>query len=152
MYLSPKKLKLMLNFYPPYIGAGIRIKTFSDDWKLMIVNMKLRWYNRNAVGSHFGGSLYSMVDPHIMLMLMQLLGKNYIVWDKSAKIEYVSAVRGEVTAKIILEDSDIEEIKKQTADGVKYLPQFEILITDKNGELVAKVQKTLYIKKKNKIK
>ena len=111
--------------------------------------MKLGWYNRNALGSHFGGSQYSMVDPHLMLMFMQLLGKNYIVWDKSAKIEYVSAARSEVTAKISINDSDIEEIKQQTAAGAKFLPQFEILITDKNGELVARVQKTLYIKKKN---
>jgi len=148
MYFSPRKLKLMLNLYPPYIGAGIRIKSISDDWKTMLVAMKLRWYNRNAVGSHFGGSLYSMIDPHLMLMLMQLLGKEYIIWDQSAKIDYISAAKSEVYAKIVLQDGDIELIKRETSNGAKYLPVFEIMITDGEGELIAKVQKTLYIRKK----
>lgn len=148
MYLSPQRFKWMLNLYPPYIGAGIKVKQISSDWKQMIICMKLRWYNRNAVGSHFGGSLYSMIDPHLMLMLMQLLGRNYIIWDKSAEIEYISAARTQVTAKINLFDADIEKILKRTESGDKYLPSFEIAITDENNQLVARVKKTLYIKKK----
>ncbi len=148
MYLSPKKLKLLLNWYPPYIGAGIKVTNIDDNWKSMTIVMKMRWYNRNAVGSHFGGSLYSMVDPHIMLMLMQLLGKEYIVWDKSAEIEYVNAVRSAVSAKIILTDADVVEIKRLTKQGGKHYPVFDIHINDSNGGLVAKVRKVLYVRRK----
>ena len=85
MRITPKRLRTILNFYPPYIGAGIHVDNIADDWRQIDVSMRLRWYNRNAVRTHFGGSLYSMVDPHLMLMLMQLLGREYIVWDKSAE-------------------------------------------------------------------
>ena len=148
MYLSPRKLKWLLNFYPPYLGAGIKVDTIDPNWRSMQVRMKLRWYNRNAVGSHFGGSLYSMVDPHLMLMLMQLLGRDYIVWDKSAHIEYISAVKTEVTADIQITDAQLGEIKKATENGEKFLPKYQVLITDTSGELVARVEKELYIRKK----
>ncbi len=139
-----------MNIYPPYWATGIHLDYISQDWKELTVSMKLRWYNKNAVGSHFGGSLYSMIDPHLMLMVMQLLGKDYIVWDKSAQIEYVSAAKTKVTAKICLTDKDIELIKQQTSSGVKYLPSFDIMILDESSNLVAKVQKTLYVRRKQK--
>lgn len=100
MEFTPKVLKRILNLYPPYLGAGVKITYISEDWKELHVSMSLRWFNRNAVGTHFGGSLYSMVDPHLMLLLMQMLGKEYWVWDKSATIEFVKAIRKKVTSEI----------------------------------------------------
>ena len=73
MPISQQKLRRLLKIYPPYLGAGIRVDYISEDWRELQVSMKLRWYNRNAVGTHFGGSLYAMVDPHLMLMLLQIL-------------------------------------------------------------------------------
>ena len=43
--------------------------------------MKLSLRNQNYVGSHFGGGLFSMTDPFYMLMLMNVLGSEYLVWD-----------------------------------------------------------------------
>lgn len=83
-------LRWALNFYPPYLGAGVRVRHISADLRLVRVKMVLRWYNRNYVGTQFGGSLYSMVDPFFVLMLMENLGPDYIVWDKAANIEFVS--------------------------------------------------------------
>ncbi|MCX4198124.1 DUF4442 domain-containing protein [Methylobacterium organophilum] len=77
-------LRWAMNFYPPYIGAGVRVRHISADMRLVQVKMVLRWYNRNYVGTQFGGSLYSMVDPFFVLMLMENLGRDYIVWDKAA--------------------------------------------------------------------
>lgn len=148
MYLSPKKFKFLMNWYPPYIGAGVKIRYVADDWFHVQVAMRLRWFNRNAVGSHFGGSLYSMVDPQLMLMLMQLLGRDYIVWDQSASIEYVKPAKTTVVANIRLSPEDIASIKQNTESGEKYLPSFEIEVKDEAGELIAKVNKTLYIRKK----
>lgn len=148
MYLTPKKLKFLLNVYPPYLGAGVKIAELADDWRYTKVAMKLRWYNRNAVGTHFGGSLYSMVDPQIMLMLMNILGKDYFVWDKSASIEYVAPAKNTVFAEIRLTDQFISDIKENTQSGEKYLPNFDIDIKDERGKLIARVCKVLYIKKK----
>ena len=71
MNYSAGGLKRLLNIYGPYLGAGVRVTHVANDFREIRVSMKLRWYNRNVVGTHFGGSLYSMVDPHLMLMLMK---------------------------------------------------------------------------------
>jgi len=80
-------LKFM-GFYPPYLGAGVSVTRVSKDLTVLEVEMKLAQWNRNFVGTQFGGSLYSMCDPFFMLMLMMQLGDGYVVWDKSASIEF----------------------------------------------------------------
>lgn len=148
MKLSPKRFKTLLNIYPPYFGAGIKIEYISDDWRELTVSLKVRWYNRNYFGTHFGGSLYSMIDPHIALLLSQILGKGYVIWDKAADIDFIKATTERVSATIKIEEHFLEEIRRATADGNKYLPQMTIEIVDNNNTLIAKVDKTLYVRKK----
>ncbi|BAJ01921.1 DUF4442 domain-containing protein [Shewanella violacea] len=148
MKLSPKSMKRFLNLYPPYLGAGIKITYLSQDWRELHVAMSVRWYNRNAVNTHFGGSLYSMVDPHLMLLLMQLLGKDYFIWDRAADIEFLKATKKKVTCEISITDKDLEEIKQGTQGGDKYFPTFTLEIKDELGNVIAKVNKTLYVKRK----
>ena len=124
MKFTPKLLKRMLNLYPPYLGAGIKVTYISEDWKELHVSMSLRWFNRNAVGTHFGGSLYSMIDPHLMLLLMQLLGKEYLVWDKSADIEFVKASKKKVTSVLKVSNADLKVIRRSTSNGEKYFSNF----------------------------
>jgi hypothetical protein len=105
MQWTTRRLKFVLNLYGPYLGAGIRIRNISLDWRQLQVSMKLRWYNRNAVGTHFGGSLYSMVDPHLMLLLMKLIGKGYTIWDQAAEITFKEPGKGTVSAIITITDA-----------------------------------------------
>lgn len=114
----------------------------------MSVSMRVRWYNRNAVGTHFGGSIYSMIDPHLMLLLMQKLGKGYWIWDRSAEIDFLKATKKRITAHIQISDEQLQTILDKTATGEKHFPEFSILIHDSDGELIAKVKKVLYIKKR----
>ena len=148
MKFTPKLLKRMLNLYPPYLGAGIKVTYISEDWKELHVSMSLRWYNRNAVGTHFGGSLYSMIDPHLMLLLMQLLGKEYLVWDKSADIEFVKASKKKVTSVLKVSNADLKVIRRSTINGEKYFSNFIVEIWDEDDDLVAKVKKTIYVRRK----
>ena len=148
MPISQQKLRRLLKIYPPYLGAGIRVDYISEDWRELQVSMKLRWYNRNAVGTHFGGSLYAMVDPHLMLMLLQILGKDYLVWDQSASITYLKPGKGRVRAAIIISDEEIASIRAKTESGEKYLPEFCLEIVDDKDEKVAEVKKVIYIRKK----
>ncbi|MBD9413185.1 DUF4442 domain-containing protein [Pseudomonas sp. PDM16] len=141
-------LRLGLNLYPPYIGAGIRVQHISPDCREARVKMALRWYNRNFVGTQFGGSLYSMIDPFYMLLLMPLLGDDYIVWDKAASIDFVSPGKGPVFAEFRIDDALLAQIREQTAGGDKYLPQLQVDIRDGAGTLVASVHKTLYVRLK----
>ena len=146
--MTHNQLTRRLNFYPPYLGTGIVVKKISPDFKEAIVQMKMTWYNRNFVNTHFGGSLYSMTDPFFMLMLMQILGKEYIVWDKAAYIDFIKPGRGTVTAKFVIDQKQIEDILKKTADGQKYLPELTVDIKDQTNNKVARVIKTLYVRKK----
>ena len=142
-----------MNFlFAPYIGGGIKIEEYSDDWRYCRVTMKLRWYNRNAVNTHFGGNLFSMTDPHFMLMLMNILGREYMVWDKTATIDFIKPGKGKVTAEFVITEKMLEDIMSKTENGEKYLPEYELLVKDESGDVVCKLHKTLYIKKgKNKL-
>ena len=148
MITSPRFFRFILNVYPPYLGSGVWIDRISADWREVDVSMKLRWYNRNAMKTHFGGSLYSMVDPHLMLMLLQILGKGYIVWDKAASINFLKPGRGRVSAHLQITDAMLAEIHAGLARKKKVMPQYDIDIIDDTQEVVARVQKTLYVRRK----
>lgn len=141
-------LRLGLNLYPPYLGAGVRVRHISADFREVRVKMGLSLFNRNYVGTQFGGSLYSMTDPFFMLMLMENLGRDYIVWDKAANIEFVSPGKGPVYADFRIDQQLLDDIREQTAGGAKYLPRLHAEVRDGEGTLVARVQKTLYVRLK----
>jgi uncharacterized protein DUF4442 len=112
------------------------------------VEMKLRFWNRNYVGTHFGGSLYSMTDPFYMLMLIENLGRDYIVWDKSAAIRFKRPGRGKVLAAFRLSDEQIEGIRQALTTQEKVEPEFMVEVRDETGAVVAEVQKVLHVRKK----
>lgn len=138
----------LINLWPPYLGAGIRVTRISDDLRTFEVRMKLRWYNRNYVGTQFGGSLYSMCDPFFMLILMHGLGRGYEVWDKAAKIRFRRPGRSAVHATFHVPDHEIERIRRETDAHGKTEPTFTVDVTDEAGEIVAHVEKLLHVKKK----
>ena len=146
--MTAKKLKRRLRTYPPYLGAGVRVTELAEDFKTIRVEMPLRWYNRNYVGTHFGGSLYSMCDPFYMLMLINILGPEYIVWDKAATIRFKRPGKGVVKAVFQLSDEQIAQIKAAADAQGKVEPEFQVTVTDSEGGVVAEVDKLLYVRKK----
>lgn len=143
-----RHLRTLFNIWPPLLGAGIRITRLDRDWRAIDVEMKLTRWNRNYVGTHYGGSLYSMADPFYMLMLIESLGPDYIVWDKSATIRFRRPGRGKVTARFRLTDEQIEEIRQALDTQPKVEPLFTVEVKDESGEVVAEVEKLLHVKKK----
>ncbi len=141
-----------MSLWPPFLGAGIRVKTLSPDFRLIEVEMGLRFWNRNYVGTHFGGSLYSMTDPFFMLMLIENLGRDYIVWDKSSSIQYKRPGRGTVRARFELSEEQILTIKQAADDNPKTEHELQVEVTDEFGQVIAKVSKLLHIKKKPEIR
>jgi len=138
----------MINWYPPFIGAGIRVERTSDDFSEIEVHMKLRWWNRNVVGTQFGGSLYMMCDPFFMAILMSHLGRGYIVWDKAARIDFLKPGRGRVKVVFRIPPEEIARIREQADTQPKVEPEFEVDVVDDAGVVVARVHKTLYVRKK----
>jgi hypothetical protein len=145
-----KKLRRFIRLYPPYLGAGVRVTHVAEDFRRIEVEMPLRFYNRNYVGTHFGGSLYSMVDPFYMLMLINILGPDYIVWDKAAAIRFKKPGKGVMKATFELTEEKIAEIHAAAETQPKVEPQFQVLVKDEEGNVVAEVDKLLYVKKKEK--
>ena len=137
----------LLTWYPPFWGTGIRVR-MAADYSSAEVRMALRFYNRNYFGTHFGGSLYSMVDPIYVLMLANRLGRGYSVWDQSAVVEFLSPGKGTVTAHFEVGDDRLGEVQRATAGGEKYSPVWPVEVLDAAGEVVARVTKTLYIRQR----
>src|ERR1700751_5448319 len=145
---SPAHLRRLVNLWPPFLGMGIRVKHVAPDMKSIDVEMKLRWWNANYVGTQFGGSLFAMTDAFYMLMLMANLGRDYIVWDKAASIRYRKPGRGTVRAEFRLTDAQLEEIREKLKTLPKYEPTFKVEVKDEQGTVIAEVEKLLYIRKK----
>ena len=138
----------MLHAYPPYAGAGILVTHIAEDASEIRVEMPLTDRNVNLVGTHCGGSLYAMVDPHLMILLIQRLGPDYVVWDQEANIDFRKPGLGTVHATIRITDEEVEAIRSATADGDRHLPQWTLAILDEQDEVVATVLKTLYVRRK----
>jgi acyl-coenzyme A thioesterase PaaI-like protein len=128
--------------------SGIRVRKISPDWRDVTVELGLTWWNRNVVGTHFGGSLFAMTDPFFALMLRHNLGENYVVWDKTAEIDFISPGFGTVRANFHLPETRITDIRAATENGEKHLPAFRVEITDARGGPVANVRKTIYVRRK----
>ncbi len=144
----PFVMRFLFNMYPPYLGSGIKVEKISKDRRYLRVTLKLRFYNRNYVGTQFGGSIYSMTDPHYMFLIMNNLGSNYVVWDKAAKINFIKPGKTKITAEFTIDDSILNTIKENTAKGEKYIFDLPVEVRDLNGDVVAEVSKTLYVRKK----
>jgi acyl-coenzyme A thioesterase PaaI-like protein len=138
----------LLNLYPPYLGAGVRVR-IAPDFRTFEVRMKLRWWNRNYVGTHFGGSLYTMCDPFFMLILMEHLGRGYVVWDKAATIRFRRPGRGTVRATFHIPEERIAEIRAAADREGRIEPVFQVEVVDERGEVVAEVEKLLYVRRKD---
>lgn len=146
--LLKRTLFRLLGLYPPYLGAGIRLTHLADDLLTIEVAMKLTPLNRNYVGTHFGGSLYSMCDPFFMLMLIEALGSGFVVWDKAATIHFKKPGRGTVRARFALSPAEIECIRNDTIRLGRTAPVFKTVILDEEGDVVAELEKTLSVRVK----
>lgn len=147
--LSRKTKMKLINWWPPILGTGISLRKISDDFTRFEVQIKRRWYNRNLVNVHYGGSLYSMCDPWYMFILMACLGKDYIVWDKAATIRFVKPGKGTVTGIFEVKADEVKAIKEEIDQIGKKVYTFKTVLTNSEGEVVCEVEKDVYVRKKD---
>lgn len=143
---TPSRFKWTLSLYPPLWGTGIWVRHVSEDFREVIVTMASRFYNHNAFGAHFGGSLAAMTDPFLTLMLMKVLGPDYRAIDAETRIRFLEQARGRVSARFYLDDETLAAIRAATAGGDKYFAKFQVDITNEEGRVVVQVDKTIYIR------
>ena len=108
------------------------------------VEMRLRRWNKNVMGVHFGGSLFAMTDPFYMTMLGVNLGPEYVVWDKAASIRYKKPGKGRVRAEFRLSEERLQEIRATVERDGRYDARFVVEVKDDEGGVVAEVERVIY--------
>lgn len=136
-----------LNLYPAYRGTGARITYIAGDWREVRVRLPLSWRTRNYVGTIFGGSIFGAVDPFPMLMLIKVLGPDYMVWDKAASIRFRRPGRSALYATVELDEEETENIKAELARQPSTDRVYQLDLQDEDGTICASVQKTIYIQR-----
>jgi acyl-coenzyme A thioesterase PaaI-like protein len=148
-FIKPNSILKLMSWWPPFLAAGIKIKSVNANVDTIEVEMNLSFYNTNYVGSHFGGSLYAMCDPFFMFILLHHLGKDHIVWDKAAGIDFIRPGKGKVRATFHIPLQKIEDLKERALKEFKLEPIFDVEVLNSQDEVVAKIKKTLYIRRKD---
>jgi acyl-coenzyme A thioesterase PaaI-like protein len=146
--MKASRLRFGMNLWPPFLFAGIRVLEIAPDYRYARVRMRLRPWNRNFFGTHFGGSLFAMTDPFWVLLLFNQLGGDHVVWDQAGEIEFVEPGRGTVYAEFRLTDEHVEQVLSETGSGEKSLTWFDTDVVGQDGTVVAKVRKQVYARRK----
>ena len=150
--LKTKLQRWGFNFFPAYRGTGGRIEYISHDYREIHIRIPLNWRTRNYVGTSYGGSMYGAVDPIYMIMLIKVLGSDYIVWDKAASIRFKRPGKETLFAKFVVTDEEIEVIKNDLKDKKSIDRVYEIELKTKDERVHAVVEKTIYIARKENAK
>lgn len=139
-----------MNIWPPFAGSGIHIDHLGADFRTAKVTLKHSWWARNYVGTLFGGAIFAMTDPWWMVLVLRSLGKDYVVWDKAAEIEFVAPGRSKVRAEFEVTEEILDELRAAAAGGAKVLRWFETDVVADDGTVVARVRKQLYVRERRK--
>lgn len=137
------------NIFPAYRGTGGRVTYIAGDWREVRVQLPLNWRTRNYVGTTFGGSLYGAVDPFYMIMLIKILGPDYIVWDKAASIRFRRPGRSTLYARFVVAEEEIAAIKSALETAPSVDRNYNVELTDAEGAVHAAIEKIVYIARKN---
>jgi len=148
--LKTKLMRWGFNLFPAYWSTGAHITYVASDFREVRIRLPLSWQTRNYVGTIFGGSMYAAVDPVYMLMLIKNLGKDYIVWDKSACINFKKPGRTDLVARFLIDGNELDVIKRELEHERHIDRIYHVDLTDEQGTVHASVEKVLYIRKKEK--
>lgn len=139
-----RQMRWAFNFWPCIWCTGSRVEFIAGDFKELHVSIKLNIRTRNRVGTVYGGSIYSSVDPYFMLLFMQILGRDYVVWDKGASMKFVRPIVEKVKCRFLITDELIAEVKQKIAENGEYTFDLPLKYEDDNGTVYATFTKQVY--------
>jgi acyl-coenzyme A thioesterase PaaI-like protein len=112
------------------------------------VKLPLNRRTRNLLGTTFGGSMYAAIDPVYMVMFLQLLGTECIVWDKAATIDFRKPGRSTLHAHFQVTDDELRAVRSIVAEKGKATRTYPVELRDSEGEVCAAFEKVLYFRRK----
>jgi len=145
---SSRVMRWKFNLFPAYRGSGGRVTYIADDFSEVRVKLPLSLRTRNAVGTIYGGSMYGAVDPIYMIMLMRLLGRGYIVWDKSASIRFRKPGRDTLYATFRIDEAELDAVRAATSGGEPVDRTYNVELLDAAGVVHASIEKVIYVRRK----
>lgn len=137
--------KLMFNLFPGFRRTGARMIDASDDFHYAKIKLPLNYKTRNYVGTIYGGSLYSCADGIYMVQLINILGKDYVVWDKSASIRFRRPGTTTLFAEFLITKEFVSQIKSEIQELKEKDYVLKVDLVDAEGKVYAEVEKVLYI-------
>ena len=137
------------NRFPAFRGTGGRITYLASDWREIRLRIPLSRRTRNYVGTIYGGSMYGAVDPIYMVMLIKLLGQEYIVWDKSAAITFKKPGRSTLYARFHISQEETQAIRAALQSARSVDRTYTIDLVDSAGDIYATIEKVIYIRRKD---
>lgn len=151
MKITPRRLAIGMSLWAPNLFSGIRVRRFSHDWTHATVELHVNVITRNFVKTAFGGSMSAMTDPYYFMLVMHQLGRDYVVWDTRGEIELIKPGRGVLTAEFHVSPAKAAELRERAKGGAKVLEWFDTVITDREGDVVARVRREVYIREKRRV-
>lgn len=148
MRMTPRRLAWGMSLWIPNLFSGIRVVRFAEDWTSAEVELRMNLLTRNYVGTAFGGSMSAMTDPYFFMLVMHQLGRGYIVWDTRGEIEFVKPGRGTLRSRFDVPPEKAAELRERARGGAPVREWFETVITDRNGDVVARVRREVYVREK----
>ena len=139
------RLRTGMNWYPMYFGTGGKILFWSGDSREVHLRLRRNVWSYNYVGTIFGGSMFAASDPFYMLMLLQVMGPAYVVWDKAASIRFRKPGRKTLYAKFLLTDELIDGIKADIMANGQTERVLPLEWVDAQGVVHAQLERTLYV-------
>lgn len=137
-------IKLVFNFNPVYRRTGGRVTFVSEDIKTIKIKLPLKRSTRNYVGTIFGGSMFSSTDPIFMFQLINILGGDYVVWDKSSTIQFLQPGKTTLYSNFIVTDQLLKKIQLEIEKNGSYVFSLPVNLHDSNGATAVKIEKTIY--------
>ncbi len=146
-YIGKAKLfQYGFNFSPMYRRTTSRITSVTDDLLEIRIKLPISFRNRNYVNSIFGGSMFAAVDPIPMVQLMNILGDDYVVWDKSAEVFFKRPAREDLYATFTYTEAEVDEIRRRVTQEKEFDIVKTSLLTDRDGSTTfCEVRKTIYV-------
>jgi acyl-coenzyme A thioesterase PaaI-like protein len=135
-------------FFGCYRGTGGRPRYIAEDWSEVRLDLPVSWRTRNYVGTIFGGSIYSAVDPIYMLMLIHRLGPDFVVWDKSAAIQFKKPGRETLHARFLVSDEELAAVRTALESQRSVDRNYAVDLVDGSGTVCATVEKIIYVRRR----